>query len=851
MRRGAGPDILTEEGKNIGASADGELNLARLSCPSCRTPLTVSERTPGTSVVCPKCGRRLRIASPAAVQEPVVDATRYRRGSGGASRLPLALAVGAAALLALAGVAAYLLWGRSAADTTTSAPPEEQTAQTRPDQANTDKADLSTSRPSHEPPPKQPAKPPSQPSEPPPAPPFVPVPPTPAIPETWKESALTDLPPGLDAQVLDKINAVRKAADLPPVALDADASKGCAAHAAYLARNAGRIAALHLSVHAEDAALSGQSEAGRKAGETAVIAAKEPKALLDEWAALPAHRALLLHPKLMTIGVGFARNAQDQWASVFLWPDAAADVAPDGAKAVFYPAGGQTDAPSFFPGFEAPDPLPEAKEKGRAAGFPITVTFPPAARVKDAGAYLEDEAGKAIDAWLSSSEKPANDRAPQLQRNTVCLIAKTPLDPGVRYLVVLKAKVDGRDWQAGWIFLTTGPEALRRDFEDRFVARVNAARTSAGLEPATLDPADSAACAAHARFVSLNFPAHPDMNRQAENADWPGFSEEGKRAAARCVCMVGGGAPEGAADLLLSSLGARSLLLEPKMNRIALGSCWVGAVAGSWVLTFPDVGEGAEVHPVILYPLPDQKGVGTTYGAEAPSAVPEEAKGRPAGLPVTASFPWHKPLDKVTGRLTDAAGKEVEIWLSTPQKPLTGVPLSLVTLLPREPLREGETYTATVTADFSGEDWKKSWSFTTKKRDDINQTAVQAKALKRVNEIRKQAGLKPVEMDAASSRGCLAHAHYLVANDGRPALQKLGVQNEDAAAPGATVEGAKAAKSALVLTTADPADAVDGWVRTLFHRLPLLDPGLTRVGFGCAQYPNEAWSCVMDVQGGK
>ena len=806
-------------------------------------------------MACPKCGQRLRTSSPAPSQAdapaPLVDVARFRRTTAGPSRLPLALGVGGAVLLA-AAVAAYFLWGQGPANPTPAVPPREPVVQAPTEKNKAENADPSGSHSPHNKPTE--TKPPPPPPQPPPAdpaPPKDPGPPVPEVPEAWQETTLADLPPGLEAQVVDKVNAARKTAGLPPVALDADASKGCAAHAAYLARNAGRIAALRLNVHAEEASLPGRSEIGVKAAPAAMIAAKEPLSALDDWTAAPAHSGADAAPE-MEDNRGRLRAQQQGPVGVGLPLARRDDGRPvRGGEGRRLPRRRSDGRAAVFPRPRTARPPPGRKGKVPGGGVPDHRHVPAGGAGQGAEAHLEDESGKAIDAWFSSPEKPANDRAADLQKNTICLIAKAPLDPGVRYAVSVQAKVDQRDWQAAWSFLTTGPEDLRRDFEDRFLARINAAREGGGLPPTTLDPVDSVACAAHARYVSLNFPAHPDMNRQDETPDWPGFSEEGRKAAKNCVSLIRIGSPEQCVDLLMSSLGARTLFLEPKVTRIGLGSSWIGAAAGSWVLTVPPFGEWTEVHPVLLYPIPDQKGVPTLYGAEAPSAVPEEAKGKPAGLPATVRFPWHKPLDKVTGRLTDASGQEVAIWLSTPQKPLTGVPLFLVTLLPREPLREGETYTATVTADFSGEDWKKTWSFTTRKRDDVDAAALQAKVLERVNEVRRQAGLKGVEMDAALSRGCQAHARYLVANDGRPALEKLGAQNEDRTAPGATAEGAKAGKASILLTVGDPSDAVEGWMRTFFHRLPILAPELQKIGFGCAQYPNEAWSCVMDVQSGK
>ena len=798
-------------------------------------------------MACPQCGRRLRRAAPAPPAAPagdaapVVDLSRRRR-SAAQSRLPLLLGAGAGALvLAAAAVGAFLMWGPMSGGAAPPPPstPNEPVAQAPPAAPKPDKTET--------PEPKKPTtseKPQvkTEPAHPaPPAP-----PPAPTMPEAWKEIALAESAPDLDAKVVEKVNAVRKAAGLAPVAPDAAACAGCAAHARCLARNAGRIAALALDVHGEDAALPGRSDAGGRAAGTAAVVWKEPLAALDAWAEAPAHRALLLQPDLKAVGFGFAHNAKDQWASVFDWSGAAA---ADGA--VLYPVGGQTDVPLYFPGEEVPDPIPELKEKARPSGFPVTVTFPPAARVKLAGAYLEDEAGAPVEAWVSSPEKPANERFPDVQRNTVCLIAKSPLSPGVRYTVLVNAEVNRQPWSRAWSFLTAGPDDLRGGFEDRFLKRINAARSQAGLQPIVLDPVPSLACAAHARYLALNVPGSPALDSRDETAGLPGYTEEGKKVAARSISRLRGGTAENEVDMLLGLLGTRQLLLEPSLQQIALGSAYIGSNAGVWVLQPPADVMWAERHEPILYPADGQKGVGLAYGPELPSAVPPDGMGKPAGFPVTVRFPWHKPLENVTGRLEDGQGREVPTWLSTPQQPLRGVAPFVVCVLPREPLHEGETYTAAVTADFDGKAWNKTWKFTTKKRDDIDADAVGAKVLARVNEVRKLAGLKPVETDAALSRGCQLHARYLVLNQGKPALEGLGAHREDKGLPGATPEGAKAGAGAVIDVVAEPADAVDGWMKTFFHRIPILAPDLRRIGFGCAQTPDDMWVCVMDVQAGK
>ena len=68
-----------------------------------------------------------------------------------------------------------------------------------------------------------------------------------------------------------------------------------------------------------------------------------------------------------------------------------------------------------------------------------------------------------------------------------------------------------------------------------------------------------------------------------------------------------------------------------------------------------------------------------------------------------------------------------------------------------------------------------------------------AKVIDRINLHRKAAGLEPVALDPALSKGCAAHAEYLVRNVDHPSTQGLGLHSEDPKLPGYTKEGERAA----------------------------------------------------------
>ncbi len=124
------------------------------------------------------------------------------------------------------------------------------------------------------------------------------------------------------------------------------------------------------------------------------------------------------------------------------------------------------------------------------------------------------------------------------------------------------------------------------------------------------------------------------------------------------------------------------------------------------------------------------------------------------------------------------------------------------------------------------------------------------KALERINTHRRLAGLDPVTLDSALSKGCSAHAAYLVRNEGHPSTDGLGAHDENPKLPGYSPEGKKAA-GASDIGYQDPVTSVDAWMSGLFHRVPILDPLLKKVGVGYAKGGKWGWVSVLDVVSGR
>ena len=90
-----------------------------------------------------------------------------------------------------------------------------------------------------------------------------------------------------------------------------------------------------------------------------------------------------------------------------------------------------------------------------------------------------------------------------------------------------------------------------------------------------------------------------------------------------------------------------------------------------------------------------------------------------------------------------------------------------------------------------------------------------AKVIDRINLHRKAAGLEGVILDPVLSKGCGAHAEYLVKNVDHPSTQGLGLHSEDAKLPGYSREGERAGKASVIflgLEGATPSRA--GWARS-------------------------------------
>jgi len=125
--------------------------------------------------------------------------------------------------------------------------------------------------------------------------------------------------------------------------------------------------------------------------------------------------------------------------------------------------------------------------------------------------------------------------------------------------------------------------------------------------------------------------------------------------------------------------------------------------------------------------------------------------------------------------------------------------------------------------------------------------------LTRVNYYRQLAKLPAVGENDALSDGDRKHARYIVEN--YASVLKVGaslgsaMHTEDSEKPWYTPEGFAAAQNSDLYEGCNPFDvpsAIDGWMEGPFHRISVLDPNLTSVGFG--EYENGGcWTMGLDL----
>lgn len=131
--------------------------------------------------------------------------------------------------------------------------------------------------------------------------------------------------------------------------------------------------------------------------------------------------------------------------------------------------------------------------------------------------------------------------------------------------------------------------------------------------------------------------------------------------------------------------------------------------------------------------------------------------------------------------------------------------------------------------------------------------AEDVEGFRHLNELRRAAGLSPVEFDQEQAEGAALHARYLELNK-RPAFvdpysphyQFFDHSPHDEVAhwPGYTEEGAEAGRTACLGYRGTTAETIDEMVATYRHRLPLMSPGLASVGIATRRVGDQVFHVI-------
>jgi len=127
----------------------------------------------------------------------------------------------------------------------------------------------------------------------------------------------------------------------------------------------------------------------------------------------------------------------------------------------------------------------------------------------------------------------------------------------------------------------------------------------------------------------------------------------------------------------------------------------------------------------------------------------------------------------------------------------------------------------------------------------VDQSAA-SEAVAILNSYRAIGSLAPVTLDSNLCKGCQLHANYLTTNAVSLSAVGLVAHTESQSMPGYTPNGQLAGENSVIYEGVTAPQAVNNWMQTLYHRLGMMDPNLTRVGFG-----SQGRYQVMDIGQGR
>ncbi|HEV2170611.1 MAG TPA: CAP domain-containing protein, partial [Candidatus Binatus sp.] len=341
-------------------------------------------------------------------------------------------------------------------------------------------------------------------------------------------------------------------------------------------------------------------------------------------------------------------------------------------------------------------------------------------------------------------------------------------------------------------------------------------------------------------------------------------------------------------------------LADVGYGEVAEGGCWVAA------LRLPPPPEDVKPYRRVVEFPPEGADIALEWiGLETPDALTScSGYERPVGLPITLQV-GRLVQTKLTDHSLTEDGKPIEYCAFDAPSYRNPNPTAqeygrwhlrnagAIVIVPRAPLRPGSRYQVSITTN----DVAYAWSFTiaqtsqttfsasasfptpepiatiaptpmvpslrpariahraapaagateiasaSTSNEEVGVAGTGSKWLDVLNGYRTRLGAPPVVEDPALSKGCLAHAKYLMMNYAS-SFKNLGIlmHEESSSKPGYSREGLKAAHASDVVyqprskLSEDQlmAQAIEWWISGPFHRAQLINPELKQVGF--AQY---------------
>src|SRR5579859_578540 len=232
---------------------------------------------------------------------------------------------------------------------------------------------------------------------------------------------------------LDRLNAWRASANLPPLTENTTWSQGDYDHSLYMVKN-------DQVTHYELSTLPYYTVAGDTAARNGNIEVNSSTAFTDEqsidwWMAAPFHALGMMDPRLTSTGFGSYRESKSGWDAGFTLDTLRGNSFTGGTYPVFFPGNNSAEPLTTYRGGEFPDPLQGCPGYSAPTGLPVFIEV--GGNVSTTvGAHAFSGNGTPLAHCVIDSSNAAVGSNLK-SRGAVILVPQQPLQAGVLYTVLL------------------------------------------------------------------------------------------------------------------------------------------------------------------------------------------------------------------------------------------------------------------------------------------------------------------------------------------------------------------------------------------------------------------------------